>query len=163
MSRNLLLKRCLAFTDFTSFKDISLCAVRESVNTKIKKCPKPITKPVQSKNWSPVFKYLKTENIPKIVHMIEDVRVSRFCFLASSTIIILSLSNEISPFISLNFYIVTDFIMDANVLQLPEAGDFEALNSQPRTTFNRSTKLDLTTDPPLLGRCCYRLFLLSFW
>jgi hypothetical protein len=115
MSRNLLLKRCLAFTDFTSFKDISLCAVRESVNTKIKKCTKPITKPVQSKNWSPVFKYLKTENIPKIVHMIEDVRVSRFCFLASSTIIILSLSNEISPFISLNVCIVSGFIMVGNV------------------------------------------------
>src|SRR5690554_802790 len=126
MSRNLLLKRCLAFTDFTSFKDISLCAVRESVNTKIKKCPKPITKPVQSKNWSPVFKYLKTENIPKIVHMIEDVRVSRFCFLASSTIIILSLSNEISPFISLNVCIVSGFIMVGNAYMYEIVGGLRA-------------------------------------
>jgi hypothetical protein len=42
----------------------------------------------------------------------------------------------------------------ANVLQLPEGGDFEALHCQPSTNFDRSTKLDLTTEPPLLGRCC---------
>jgi len=41
-----------------------------------------------------------------------------------------------------------------NVLQLPEGGDFEALHYQPSTNFDRSTKLDLTTEPPLLGRCC---------
>ena len=44
-----------------------------------------------------------------------------------------------------------------NVLQLPEGGDFEALHCQPSTHFDRSTKLDLTTEPPLLGRCCYGL------
>ena len=42
-----------------------------------------------------------------------------------------------------------------NVLQLPEGGDLEALHCQPRTNFDRSTKLDLTTKPPLSGRCCY--------
>jgi hypothetical protein len=42
-----------------------------------------------------------------------------------------------------------------NVLQLPEGGDFEALHCQPSTNFDRSTKPDLTTEPPLLGRCCY--------
>ena len=41
-----------------------------------------------------------------------------------------------------------------NVLQLPEGGDFEALHCQPSTNFDRSTKLDLTTEPPLLDRCC---------
>jgi hypothetical protein len=41
-----------------------------------------------------------------------------------------------------------------NVWQLPEGGDFEALHCQPSTNFDRSTKLDLTTEPPLLGRCC---------
>ena len=41
-----------------------------------------------------------------------------------------------------------------NVSQLPEGGDFEALHCQPSTNFDRSTKLDLTTEPPLLGRCC---------
>jgi len=41
-----------------------------------------------------------------------------------------------------------------NVLQLPEGGDFEALHFQPSTHFDRSTKLDLSTEPPLLGRCC---------
>jgi len=41
-----------------------------------------------------------------------------------------------------------------NVLQLPEGGDFEALLCQPSTNFDRSTKLDLTTEPPLLGRYC---------
>src|SRR5690554_1020400 len=45
-----------------------------------------------------------------------------------------------------------------NVLQLPEGGDFEALHCQPSKNFDRSTKLDLTTEPPLLGRCCYRAF-----
>jgi len=43
-----------------------------------------------------------------------------------------------------------------NVLQLPEGGDFGALHCQPSTNFDSSTKLDLTTEPPLLGRCCWR-------
>jgi len=46
--------------------------------------------------------------------------------------------------------------MTANGLQLPEGGDFEALHCPPSTNFDRSTKLDLTTKPPLLGRCCYQ-------
>jgi len=45
------------------------------------------------------------------------------------------------------------------VLQLPEGGDFEALHCQPSTNFDKSTMLDLTTEPPLLGRCCYAQFL----
>jgi len=50
-----------------------------------------------------------------------------------------------------------------NVLQLPEGGDFEALHCQPSTNFDRSRKLDLTNEPPLLGRCCYvALFVFSF-
>jgi len=49
------------------------------------------------------------------------------------------------------------FTLTHNVLQLPEGGDFEALHCQPSTDFDRSTKLDLTTEPPLLGRCCYGL------
>jgi hypothetical protein len=47
--------------------------------------------------------------------------------------------------------------MLANVLQLQEVGDFEALHCQPSTNFDSSTKLHLTTEPPILGRCCYRL------
>ncbi len=43
-----------------------------------------------------------------------------------------------------------------DVLQLPEGGDFEANHCQPSTNFDRSTKLDLTTEPPILGRCCWR-------
>jgi hypothetical protein len=42
-----------------------------------------------------------------------------------------------------------------NVSQLPEGGDFGALHCQPSKNFYRSTMLDLTTEPPLLGRCCY--------
>ena len=41
-----------------------------------------------------------------------------------------------------------------NVLRLPEGGDFEALHCQPSRNYDRCTKLDLTTEPPLLGRCC---------
>ena len=42
----------------------------------------------------------------------------------------------------------------ANVLQLPEGGDFRAIHCQPSTNFDRSTKRHLTTEQPLLGRCC---------
>ena len=52
---------------------------------------------------------------------------------------------------------LSGFRVADNVLQLPEGGDFEALHCQPSTNFDRSTKLDLTTEPPLLGRCCYLL------
>jgi len=45
--------------------------------------------------------------------------------------------------------------MAHNGPQLPEGGDFEALHCQPSRNFDRSTKLDWTTEPPLLGRCCY--------
>jgi len=38
-----------------------------------------------------------------------------------------------------------------NGWQLPEGGDFEALHCHPSTNFDRSRKLDLTTEPPLLG------------
>jgi hypothetical protein len=48
-----------------------------------------------------------------------------------------------------------------NGSQLPEGGDFEALHCQTSTNFDRCTKLDLTTEPPLLGRCCYALAFLS--
>ena len=47
--------------------------------------------------------------------------------------------------------------MAHKVLPLVEVGDFEALLYQPSTNFDRSTKLDLTIESPLLGRCCYKL------
>jgi hypothetical protein len=50
-----------------------------------------------------------------------------------------------------------EVIRQSDVLQLPEGGDFEALHCQPSRNFDRSTKLDLTPVPPLLGRCCYGL------
>ena len=56
---------------------------------------------------------------------------------------------------------LSGFRVADNVLQLPEGGDFEALHCQPSTNFDRSTKLDLTTEPPLLGRCCYAQFFFS--
>jgi len=46
-------------------------------------------------------------------------------------------------------------------LQLPEGGDFGAIHCQPSRNFDRSTKLDLTTEPPLLGRCCWWLAFFS--
>jgi hypothetical protein len=51
--------------------------------------------------------------------------------------------------------------MDYNVLQLGEVADFENENCQHTMNLNRSTKPDLTTEPPLLGRCCYAFVLLS--
>ena len=47
--------------------------------------------------------------------------------------------------------------MNGNVLQLQEVGDFEAQNCQPSMNFDRSTKLDLTIEPPISYRCCYGL------
>ena len=52
------------------------------------------------------------------------------------------------------------FKIGYNVLQLPEGGDFGALHCKPSRNFDRSTKFDLTTEPPLLGRCCYRALFL---
>ncbi len=46
-------------------------------------------------------------------------------------------------------------VMSLIGLQLPEGGDFQALHCQTSTDFNRSIAPDLTTEPPLLGRCCY--------
>src|SRR5690606_25309232 len=51
--------------------------------------------------------------------------------------------------------------MTANAHWLCGGGDFEALHCQPNTNFDRSTKLDLTTEPPLLGRYCYSAFFFS--
>jgi hypothetical protein len=42
-----------------------------------------------------------------------------------------------------------------NVFQISEGKDFGTLNCQHTMNLNRSTKPDLTTEPPLLGRCCY--------
>ena len=44
-----------------------------------------------------------------------------------------------------------------NGLQLQEVGDFEALNCLPPLNLIRSTKLHLTTEPPIFCRCCYLL------
>jgi len=43
----------------------------------------------------------------------------------------------------------------ANVLQLQEVGDFEALNCLPPLNLIRSTKLDLTNAPPISCSCCW--------
>jgi len=56
--------------------------------------------------------------------------------------------------------VVSSNTLSANdVLQLPKGGDFEVLHCQPSRNFDRSTKLDLTTEPPLFGRCCWQQFL----
>jgi hypothetical protein len=41
-----------------------------------------------------------------------------------------------------------------NGLQLPEVGDFEDENCLPALNLIRSTKLHLTTEPPIFCRCC---------
>ena len=41
------------------------------------------------------------------------------------------------------------------VLQLQEVGDFEAQNCLPALNLIRSTKLHLTTEPPISCRCYY--------
>ena len=59
------------------------------------------------------------------------------------------------------FMMLSGAKLSPNGLQLPEGGDFEALHCQLSRNFDRSTKLDLTTEPPLLGRCCYGLVLFT--
>jgi len=42
-------------------------------------------------------------------------------------------------------------------LQLQEGADFEAPNCLPPQNLIRSTKLHLTTEPPISCKCCYGL------
>ncbi len=44
--------------------------------------------------------------------------------------------------------------MGHNVPLLADCGDSEAIHFQPNRNFDRSKKLNLTTVPPILGRCC---------
>jgi hypothetical protein len=44
--------------------------------------------------------------------------------------------------------------MSDNGLQLQEVGDFGAQNCLPALNLLRSTKLHLTTEPPISCRCC---------
>jgi len=48
-----------------------------------------------------------------------------------------------------------------NVLQLQEVGDFGDENCLPPLNLIRSTKLHLTTEPPISCRCCYAQFFFS--
>ena len=47
-----------------------------------------------------------------------------------------------------------------NGLQLQEVGDFGDENCLPPLNLMRSTKLHLTTEPPISCRCCYAFVLL---
>ena len=47
------------------------------------------------------------------------------------------------------------FRVTYNGLQLQEVGDFEAQNCLPPQNLIRSTKIHLTTEPPIFCRCCY--------
>ena len=47
--------------------------------------------------------------------------------------------------------------MNANDFRLGTVADLEALNFQTSKNFDRSTKLDLTTESPISGSCCYGL------
>jgi hypothetical protein len=57
--------------------------------------------------------------------------------------------------------LVSSFKLPHNGLQLQEVGDFEAQNCLPPLNLIRSTKLHLTTEPPISCRCCYRAFFFS--
>jgi len=46
------------------------------------------------------------------------------------------------------------FSMKHNVLALGEEADFEALNCQPSTKFDKRQNVQLTTEPAFLGWCC---------
>jgi len=48
--------------------------------------------------------------------------------------------------------------MAHNVLQIAEGGEYEALNLIKPQMLNRSTTVDISTQPPLLAMCCYMPF-----
>jgi hypothetical protein len=50
--------------------------------------------------------------------------------------------------------VVSSFTLAANVLQLPEGGDFGALHCQPSKNVDSSTALDLTTSAPIAANGC---------
>ena len=52
--------------------------------------------------------------------------------------------------------------IEYNGLQLQEVGDFGDENCLPPLNLIRSTKLHLTTEPPISCSCCYKLPFLSF-
>src|SRR5690554_1559989 len=54
--------------------------------------------------------------------------------------------------------VVLFFKLTANGWQLQEVGDFGDENCLPALHLIRSTKLHLTTEPPISCRCCYRAF-----
>ncbi len=49
---------------------------------------------------------------------------------------------------------LSGFRVADNGLQLQEVGDFDAQNCLPALNLIRSTKLHLTTEPPISCRCC---------
>ena len=55
------------------------------------------------------------------------------------------------------------FMTQSDVLQLQEVGDFEALNCLSPLNLIRSTKLHLTSEPPISCRCCYKLVFFLSW
>ena len=66
-------------------------------------------------------------------------------------------SNGISvkgSFVAMNIVLHIFVRLADNGLQLQEVGDFEALNCLPALNLKRSTKLHLTTEPPISCRCC---------
>jgi hypothetical protein len=57
------------------------------------------------------------------------------------------------------FGVLSFFRLAYNVLQLQEVGDFGDENCLPPLNLIRSTKLHLSTEPPISCRCCYKPFL----
>src|SRR5690554_67084 len=81
----------------------------------------------------------------------------------SSAIFILSISCVLIFILLSDVFAGSSITMTANVLQLQEVGDFGDENCLPPLNLIRSTKLHLTTEPPISCRCCYGLlFLFTF-
>jgi hypothetical protein len=54
---------------------------------------------------------------------------------------------------------VSEFVeWHITVCSYPKVAISEYFTVQPSRNFDGSTKLYLTTEPPLLGRCCYKPF-----
>ena len=102
----------------------------------------------------------------KKIKNIGSVSVTVFC-LSVFNIVSMSLvtcQNGLLFLVFSRLFVVvrSSFTLAANGLQLQEVGDFEAQNCLPPLNLIRSTKLHLTTEPPISCRCCYTLFLFSY-
>jgi hypothetical protein len=71
-------------------------------------------------------------------------------------LIIKRLNNaRINKLLTISMLVIEWFLDSLTVGGYPKVAILKHFTVNQAQNFDRSTKLDLTTEPPLLGRCCY--------